>query len=116
MDVIGYVEVRRKQFQLCALALFVKDLYRLQPPGMRRPIQLPQITKRALPRPICSTHGLNQRPIAVLFAVSKALVLAKKHLAPIMAAENFGAQEGWSALHQVFHSAATETKPLRAQK
>src|SRR5215469_1400836 len=54
----------------------------------------------------------------MLAAVSKAPVLAKEHLAPIMPAENFAAQEAWSALHPLFGSfrlAATETKQLCSQ-
>ncbi len=49
-----------KQFQLRALAVFVEDLHRLLPPRMRRTVQLSQITKRALPRAIPGTHGLDQ--------------------------------------------------------
>src|SRR5215469_4514707 len=54
----------------------------------------------------------------MLAAVSKAPVLAKEHLAPIMPAENFAAQEAWSALHPLFGGfrlAATETKQLCSQ-
>jgi hypothetical protein len=54
----------------------------------------------------------------MLAAVSNAPVLAKEHLAPIMPAENFAAQEAWSALHQLFGGfrlAATETKQLCSQ-
>ena len=62
-----------------------------------RPVQLPQIAPRALPRTICRAHRLDQRPVAVLSAVSNAPVLAKEHLVPTMAAENFGSK--WVGLH-----------------
>ena len=72
--------------------------------GLRvcRTVQLPQIAKCALPRTVGRTYGLHQRPIAVLYSVSNAPMLAKEHLAPIMAAENFAAQEGRSALKPIF--------------
>src|SRR5262249_24626141 len=62
-----------------------------------RPVQLPQIAPRALPRNICRAHRLDQRPVAVLSAVSNVPVLAKEHLVPTMAAENFGSK--WVGLH-----------------
>src|SRR5215469_13835051 len=86
---------------------------------MGQTVQFPQIAQRALARTIRRTHGFNQRAIAVLSALSYAPVLAKEHLAPIMTAENFAAQEAWSALHQLFRGfrlAATETKHLCLQK
>jgi len=52
-----------------------------------RTVQLPEITKRALPRAISGTHRLDQRPIAVLLAIFYSLMLAKKHSVAIMSAE-----------------------------
>jgi hypothetical protein len=55
---------------------------------MSRTVQLAEITERPLPWTIGRAHGLDQRPIAVFLPVLDPLVLAKKHLAQIMAAQN----------------------------
>jgi len=106
MDVIGNLQVRRKQFQLRALALFIKNLNGLLPARMGRTVQLSEIAKCALPGTIRRTYGLDQRPIAVACAVSHASVSAKEHLAPIT-------RDAWDA---VWMETGDEVKPLRQKE
>jgi hypothetical protein len=44
-----------------------------------RTVQLPEITKRALPWTIGGTHRLDQRPVAMLLAVLVDAELSQKH-------------------------------------
>ena len=89
----GYVRLIRcfcfggKQFQLCCFALLVEHFDSLLPTCMGRTVQFTEITKRALARTIRRSNGLDQRPVSVLLAIFKPLMLSKKHLVRIMSAE-----------------------------
>ncbi len=76
--------MRREQFQLLRLALFIEDLDRLQPARLRRTVQLAQIAQRSLTRTIRRAHRFHQRPIGVVLAVLAALVRPQKHSGPIV--------------------------------
>ena len=58
--------------------MLVEDLHGLLPARVSRTVQLPGITKRALPRTIGCTHRLDQRPAPMLLAVLVDAQLSQK--------------------------------------
>ena len=75
----GRREVRGKQFQLVPFAGVVEDLDRLQPPRLRRVIQLAEMTQRPLPRSIRRAHRFDERPIGVPLAIFVTVMRTQKH-------------------------------------
>jgi hypothetical protein len=71
--------LRGKQFQLMPFAGVVEDVDRLQPPRLRRIIQLTEMTERPLARAIRRAHRFDQRPVGVPRAIFLAMIGAKKH-------------------------------------
>ena len=75
----GRRDVRGKQFQLVPFAGVVEDLDRLQPPRLRRIIQLAEMTERPLARTIRRAHRFDERPIGVPLAIFVPMMRTQKH-------------------------------------
>jgi hypothetical protein len=75
----GRRDVRGKPFQLVALTGLVEDLDRLQPPRLRRAIQLAEMTHRPLTRTIRRADRFHQRPVRVALAILVAMMGAQEH-------------------------------------
>jgi hypothetical protein len=80
----------RKQFQFLGFALLVKDLDALQPPGLRRSVQLLQVAERSLARSVNGSHRLDQGPVGVILTVLVALMRPQKHLAASLSPDVVG--------------------------
>ena len=79
--VLRRLDLCRKQFQLPAFALLVENLNRLQPPCLRRAVQLAQITQRPLSRTFRRSDRFDQRPVRVPFAIFRSIVRPQEHAA-----------------------------------
>jgi hypothetical protein len=66
-------------FQLVSFAGVIEDVDRLQPPRLRRIIQLAEMTERPLAWAIRRAHRFDKRPIGVPLAIFLAMIGAEKH-------------------------------------
>src|SRR5205807_10387346 len=63
---------------------------RLQPPSLRRTVQLTQVTKSSLAWTVGRSHRLHKRPIPMPLAILAALMRPQKHSCPILSWRDLG--------------------------
>ena len=95
-------DLRWKQFQLMPFAGLVEDLDRLQPPRLRRVIQLAEMAERPLAWPIGGADRFNQRPIRVPLAILIPMMRTRRNMRRDGRTHDRPSQEGRSALHGEF--------------
>ena len=108
----GRCDVRGKQFQLVPFAGLVEDLDRLQPPRLRRIIQLAELTERPLARAIRRAHRFDERPIGMSLAVFVPMMRTQEHGSD-GGTRDPRSQGGRSALHRESHYARLRMKDLQ---
>jgi hypothetical protein len=72
---------------LYRFTVLVEDLNGLLATRLGRSVQLTEITEHALPQAMRRSNGLHQRPVSVLLAIFKPLMLSKKHLGRSMSVD-----------------------------
>ena len=99
MGILGHFCVGGKQLELATLAVLIEDLHGLLPACVCRTVQLPEITKSTLAWAVGSAHGLDQRPVAVFFAILVDAELSQEHAGNLSRLQNASKGVGFHYNH-----------------